>query len=131
MTKLLLITHDDVLAKAYRAHLARAGFEVEVATTGYAGLAKARQWAPALMLLDVTLPGLHGLDILKWLRDVPQLVTSMRVVLLIERTLCREILDECLMWGADSYCYKDAASPQELVEHLRAILRSHTHRLHV
>lgn len=120
MAKVLLITHDGLLAKAYRARLTRAGFEVEWGQTGYEGLAKARRGIPDLILLDVTLPGMHGLDVLKWLRDVPWLVT-VHVVLLIERTLAREILDQCLLWGAGSSFQKDSGSLEELVAHLQKI----------
>ena len=123
MAKLLLITHDDVLARAYRTHLARAGFEVEQVTTGHDGLLRARQWIPDLIVLDLLLPGMHGLDVLKWLRDVPWLV-PVHVILLIERTIARDVLDECLLWGAGSYLYKDASTPQDLLEHLRHVLNA-------
>ena len=120
--KLLLITHDPVLAKAYRAHLTRAGFDVEHCSIGHEGLAKARRWNPDLIILDLVLPGLHGLDVLKWLRDVPWLV-KVPVILLIERTLERAVLDECVMWGAGSFLHKDVCTLQELVAHVHATLQ--------
>ena len=122
MAKLLLISADNLLSTAYRAHLTREGFEVASCSTGHDGLAKARQWTPDLILLDLTLPGMHGLDVLKMLRDVPWLV-KVHVTLLIERTLARDTLNECLLWGAGSYLYKDRCSLQELVSHLREALR--------
>lgn len=122
--KLLMIMHDDVLAKAYRARLAKLDdLEVDRRATAHDGLARARQWTPDLILLDLALPGLHGLDVLKMLRDVPWLVT-VHVVLLIERTLSPEILDECLLWGADSYLQKDTCSIDAVVAHLRTVLQS-------
>ena len=121
--KLLLITHDELLAAAYRARLTKAGFDVERCRIAHEGLTKARRWTPDLILLDLTLPGMHGLDVLKWLRDVPWLVT-VHVVLLVERTLAREILDECLLWGAGSAVQKDTCSIEELVSHLQRVLSS-------
>ena len=120
MAKLLLITHDDLLADAYRACLSAAGFDTEHARTGHEGLAKARRGTPDLILLDLTLPGMHGLDVLKWLRDVPWLIT-VHVVLLIEHTLAREVLNECLLWGAGSYLHKDTCSLDDLIAHLQKI----------
>ena len=120
MAKLLLISHDEVLVKAYRARLRRVGYDIEHRATGHDGLVKARQWSPDLILLDLRLPGMHGLDVLKSIRDVPWLV-KVHVVLLIERTLAREVLDECLLWGAGSYLQKDVCSLDELVTHLCAI----------
>ncbi len=125
MINLLLITHDDLLAHAYQAHLAKAGFTVTWSRTGREGLAHARQSTPDLMLLDAILPGLHGLDVLKWLREIPRLV-PVHVVLLIERTLAREVLDECILWGAGSYLMKDCCSLEELVTHLRSIPKTAT-----
>lgn len=123
MTKLLLITHDAVLMLAYRARLQKAGFEVDGQSIAHDGLAKARTWIPDLILLDLQLPGLHGLDVLKSLRDIPRLV-RVPVVLLIEQTLARDILHECLLWGADSYLSKERCSPTELVAHLHAVLEA-------
>ena len=76
-----------------------------------------------MIILDLTLPGMHGLDVLKMLRDVPWLAT-VHVVLLIERTLEREILNECLLWGADSYLEKDLCSIDQVATHLQAVVRS-------
>ena len=119
-TKLLFITHDELLAKAYMARLPKENFEVERFATAHDGLARARQWVPDLILLDLMLPGLHGLDVLKMLRDVPWLVT-VHVVLLLERTIARDILDECQLWGADSYLYKDVSPIDEVITHLHTV----------
>ena len=120
MRKLLLITHDEVLALAYRTRLGREGFTVEHCRTGDEGLTKARRWSPDLIVLDLTLPGMHGLDVIKWLREIPWLV-KIHVVLLIERTISRDVLNECLLWGAGSYMEKDVRTLQEVVAHLKAI----------
>ena len=123
MAKLLLITHDALLTKAYQARLAREGFELDHRASAHDGLIRARQWTPDVIILDLTLPGMHGLDVLKMLRDVPWLAT-VHVVLLIERALEREILNECLLWGADSYLEKDICSIDHIAAHLQAVVRS-------
>ena len=123
MAKLLLITPDELLAKAYGARLLREGFEVEHDATGHQGLARSRRWIPDLILLDLILPGMHGLDVLKWFRDVPWLV-QVHVVLLIEGTLEHDVLNECLLWGAESYLLKDACSLHEMVAHVHRTLQS-------
>ena len=124
--KLLFITHDAILARAYKARLAREGFLVEHQSTGHDGLAKARQWMPELILLDLTLPGMHGLDVLKFIRDVPPLV-QVPVVLLIERTLARDTLNQCLLWGAGSYLQKDLCSLDDVVDHLQTLRAASGH----
>ena len=120
MATVLLITADPVLARAYRARLATAGYEPAVCTTGHDGLAKAHQWSPDILLLDLVLPGMHGLDVLKALRDVPWVIKS-HVVMLVDHTLTPETLDECLFWGTGSFLRKDSGSAQDLVEHLAKI----------
>lgn len=124
MPKLLLITHDAVLARAYTVRLAKLGFTIDHQRTGHEGLVRARQWPPELILLDLALPGLNGLDVVKSLRDVPWLV-QVPVVLLIERTLEPSVLAECLLWGATSAFPKDTGSLQELVTHVNEILKTH------
>jgi len=121
--RLLIITHDGILASAYRAHLMREQFVVECRATAREGLIKARQWSPYIILLDVTLPGLNGLDVLKSMRDVPWL-SQTHVVLLVERTLSHRVIDDCRLWGASSFLYKDACSMDEVVAHLQTILSS-------
>jgi len=122
MQRLLLITADAVLACALGARLSKTGYQVEHCTTGRAGLARARQQAPELIVLDLMLPGINGLMVLKSLRDVPWLL-KVPVVLLIERTLERETLKECLFWGAAGYLEKDVCPIQEMVSGLETIAR--------
>ena len=121
--RLLIVTHDALLASAYQARFVKEKFDVDSRPTTHEGLARARQWTPQIILLDVTLPGLNGLDALKSMRDVPWL-SKTHVVLLVEHTLQRSVIDDCLLWGASSFLYKDLCSIGEVVAHLRSILPS-------
>ncbi|HEX9780701.1 MAG TPA: response regulator [bacterium] len=117
----LLITHDALLAKAYAARLRRADMRVAHGATAYEGLAMARHDPPSLIMLDLTLPGLHGLDVLKWLRDVPWL-SQVPVIVLAERAMRGDVLDECRFWGATHILRKDEAPMAGLVELARDVL---------
>ena len=109
---------DIVALVAY--HLAKAGYRVSTASTGPDALEAARREHPALIVLDLMLPGLSGYEVLEQLRagesarDVPVLMLTAR----------RDEEDRIrgLSLGADDYLTKPF-SPQELVLRVSAILR--------
>ena len=115
MATILLVTHDDVLASAYKARLTREGFTVEWCRSGNDALTLGKQCHPDVLMLDLALAGMHGLDVLKWLTDVPALV-KVPVLLLVEHTIAHETVEECLFWGARRTLQKDLASLSEVVQ---------------
>jgi len=109
---------DIVALVAY--HLAKSGYAVSTATSGPEGLALARRDKPSLVVLDLMLPGLSGLEVMEQLRGDP--ATARMAVLML--TARREESDRIhgLTMGADDYLTKPF-SPQELVLRVGAILR--------
>jgi two-component system phosphate regulon response regulator PhoB len=109
---------DIVALVAY--HLAKSGYTVSTATSGPEGLAVARRDKPAIIILDLMLPGLSGLEVMEELRA--DAATSRIAVLML--TARREETDRIkgLTLGADDYLTKPF-SPQELVLRIAAILR--------
>jgi len=63
--KILLIEDDDSIAKAYIEHLRMEGYSVEHSRSGIEGLVKARGLKPDLILLDLILPGMDGMTVMK------------------------------------------------------------------
>ena len=109
---------DIVALVAY--HLARAGYRVSTASTGHDALDAARRERPALIVLDLMLPGLSGYEVLEQLRAD----ASTREIAVLMLTARREEQDRIrgLSLGADDYLTKPF-SPQELVLRVGAILR--------
>jgi two-component system, OmpR family, phosphate regulon response regulator PhoB len=109
---------DIVALVAY--HLAKSGYTVSTATTGPEGLAVARRDKPSIIVLDLMLPGLSGLEVMEELRG-DSATSSIAVLMLTAR---REESDRIkgLTVGADDYLTKPF-SPQELVLRVAAILR--------
>lgn len=68
MPRLLVIDDDAALAETLVRGLAYEGYTVDVAASGPAGLTRARDYAPDLVILDVMLPGLDGFEVLRRLR---------------------------------------------------------------
>jgi two-component system phosphate regulon response regulator PhoB len=109
---------DIVALVAY--HLAKAGYRVSTAATGPDALAAVLQERPALVVLDLMLPGASGYEVLEQIRSVPD-TRNIAVLMLTAR---KEEADRIrgLSTGADDYLTKPF-SPQELVLRVAAILR--------
>ncbi len=101
-------------------HLAKAGFRVSSAAAGPDALAMARRERPALIVLDLMLPGISGFEVLEQLR-ADEATRTIAVLMLTAR---KEEPDRIrgLSLGADDYLTKPF-SPQELVLRVGAILR--------
>ena len=120
MTSVLLIDDDTELTKLLQEYLEEEQFHLDAAHDGVLGLQKALASQYAVVVLDVMLPGMSGLDVLKQLRQK----TSVPVLMLTARG---SELDRILglELGADDYLPKPF-NPRELVARLRAILRRTT-----
>jgi two-component system, OmpR family, alkaline phosphatase synthesis response regulator PhoP len=117
MPKILVIDDEPSITKLVSAYLKPEGYEVFVASDGNAGLKAARAFKPDLVILDVMLPGLNGIELLSRLRRE----SDVYVIMLTART---EETDKIvgLSVGADDYVTKPF-SPRELVARVKAALR--------
>jgi two-component system phosphate regulon response regulator PhoB len=118
--RILVVEDEPDIVALVAYHLAKAGYRVSTAGTGTDALAIARQDCPALIVLDLMLPGLSGFDVLEQLRADE----STRDIAVLMLTARREEPDRIrgLSLGADDYLTKPF-SPQELVLRVAAILR--------
>ncbi len=116
-----MIDDDVKLSALVSEYLTREGMEVEVVHDGAQGLERARTGAPSLLVLDVMLPGLSGLDVLRQLRAGGDAAARLPVLMLTARG---DELDKVLglELGADDYLPKPFSS-RELAARLRALLR--------
>ena len=115
--RVLVVEDDAEIAQAVQRSLRLEGYEVRVAPDGEKALADARSYVPDLVLLDLGLPGVDGLDVAKQMRsdgDVPILMLTARDAV--------ESRVEGLDSGADDYLVKPF-DRQELLARIRALLR--------
>ncbi|MCB5189541.1 response regulator transcription factor [Methylobacillus arboreus] len=109
---------DDVeLVKLIREYLVQEGFEVECAHDGETGIVYAESLAPSLIVLDVMMPKLNGIEVLRRIR-----ASSNVPVLMLTAKGDDEHRIVGLELGADDYVPKPC-TPRELVARIRAILR--------
>jgi two-component system alkaline phosphatase synthesis response regulator PhoP len=114
---ILVVDDEPQIAEIARDYLRLAGFDVIVAGYGVRALETARGRRPDLVVLDLGLPGLDGLDVARALRqesDVPIIMLTARVT--------EDDRLQGLEIGADDYITKPF-SPRELVARVRAVLR--------
>jgi two-component system phosphate regulon response regulator PhoB len=119
-TKILIIDDEQDVIDLLTLHLRKAGFALSTATDGAAGLRLAREESPALIVLDLMLPKMPGLEICKVLKTD----TATRGIPVLMLTAKAEEIDRIvgLEFGADDYVTKPF-SPRELVLRVNAILR--------
>ncbi|GLQ31588.1 response regulator transcription factor [Litoribrevibacter albus] len=117
MTNILLVDDDITLNELLANYLSNQGFDVESAYNGKEALAKLSSFKPELMVLDIMMPIMDGLDTLKEVRKSSELP----VLMLTAKT---EDIDRIigLEMGADDYLAKPC-NPRELVARIKAILR--------
>ncbi|GAA3510846.1 response regulator transcription factor [Georgenia daeguensis] len=115
--RVLVVEDEPAIARVVAGYLEREGFEVAVAGEGHAALDLARDREPDVVVLDLMLPGIDGLEVCRRLRTF----SDAYVIMLTART---EELDRVigLSTGADDYVTKPFSAP-ELVARVRAMLR--------
>ncbi len=115
--KILVVDDEESIVDLLRSYLTNEGFQVEAAMDGPTALARARSFQPDVVVLDIMLPGLDGVEVLRRLRSE----SPVYVVMLTAKS---EEADKVvgLSVGADDYVTKPF-SPRELTARIRAILR--------
>ena len=117
--RILLVDDDPGLTALLDLVFRRAEFEVVVANSGLDGLKKAIELGPALILLDIMMPDLNGIEVCKRLRDMPGM--SGLPVLILSASGNKHDRDQALAAGADAFIQKPV-SPTELVSRVNSLL---------
>ncbi len=118
--KILLIEDDAFIRDLYKTVLTKAGYELEVAVDGQEAVEKAAKDTFDLILLDIMLPKLTGIEVLKVLREVGSKANATPVYVLTnlgEDT----IMEEANKLGANGYFLKAKYLPKQLVEEINKL----------
>ncbi len=116
--KILAVDDDPESLKMLKKALEWEGYEVEVAMSGNEALLKISEWSPHLVLLDVNMPGLDGLETLKLLRESNEYISTLFVS---GKSNADDVISG-LDAGADDYICKPF-NPRELLSRIRCQLR--------
>ena len=115
--RILLVDDEPAIVETVRAYLEAEGYAVQTASNGPEALKLAHNFHPDVVVLDLMLPGLDGLEVLRRLRQV----SDVYVLLLTAKTHETDKVVGLTM-GADDYVTKPF-SPRELVARVKALLR--------
>src|SRR3989442_13156999 len=118
--KILVIEDERDILDLVRHYLEKEGFRTRTVADGAGGLAAARQERPDLIVLDLMLPGIDGLELCKKLRADPATAITPVIMLTAKADETDRIVG--LELGADDYLTKPF-SPKELVARVKALLR--------
>ncbi|SDG01167.1 Response regulator receiver domain-containing protein [Onishia taeanensis] len=119
MAKVLVVDDEPNIVLSLEFLMQQAGFEVITAVDGESALTRIAEMPPDLVLLDISLPGISGFDVLERLRAMP---TSARLPIIMLTAHGREVeREKGLALGADDYITKPF-STQALVDKVKALL---------
>lgn len=118
--KVLVVDDEASIREIYKKEFVDNGFDVILAADGEEGLLKAGEKTPQLILLDIMLPKMSGIDVLKSLKKNP--LTKDTPVLLLTNLGEETIIKEGFTLGADGYLLKVSYTPAQVVEECRKFL---------
>lgn len=115
MKKILVVDDEENILELYRDELAEEGYKVELAENGQAALSKFETFRPDLVTLDVMMPGMNGIEVLRRIREKNP---SVPVLLL---TAFGEFRQDFNTWASDAYIVK-SSDVTELKQTIRKLL---------
>jgi Response regulators consisting of a CheY-like receiver domain and a winged-helix DNA-binding domain len=117
MKKVLIIEDDQVVANIYRNKLAVEGFQVEIARDGQVGLDMVHSFHPDLVLLDLVLPSIPGIDLMRTIRAEPGL--QQLPVIVFSNTYLTNMIQEAWKAGATKCLSKANCTPRQVIDVVR------------
>ena len=114
--KILIVEDYTDIATIYSFMLKKNGYEVAVAKNGKEALEQTLKFQPDVILLDIMIPDIDGLKVLKTIRTAPEYAKIQPLILVTTNVMQQDISDQASLYGADGYVLKARLGNQELVE---------------
>jgi CheY-like chemotaxis protein len=122
MGKQILIVEDDVgIRELYGDILREAGYEVNYAGDGDEAVQKIYDSEWDLLLLDIMLPKLDGINVLRKINSSPDLVQ--KPVVIVTNLNDEKLISECISLGAREYVVKSSMDPDQIIEKVEKYLQ--------
>ena len=120
MKKILIVEDNQIVANVYRNKFAVEGYETEVALDGESGLQLMRKFKPDLMLLDLMLPQMSGVDVIKSVRNEADFAKL--PIIVFSNTYLTNLIQDAWKAGANKCLSKASCSPKDILEIVRTTI---------
>jgi CheY-like chemotaxis protein len=117
MKKVLIIEDNQIVANVYRNKLAVEGYEAEITTDGESGLKVMRKFKPDVIVLDLMLPQMNGVEVIKLIRS--EMEFSKVPIIVFSNTYLTNLIQEAWKAGATKCLSKANCSPTEVLDVVR------------
>ena len=117
MKKILIIEDDQIVANVYRNKLAVEGYKAEVAFDGESGLKVMRVFQPDLIILDLMLPSISGVDVIKEIRKEIDFIKT--PIIVFSNTYLTNLIQDAWRAGANKCLSKSSCSPKDFIDVVR------------
>ena len=124
MAKILIIEDDPLMQRLYQKIFTFEKYEVETAADGEEGLDKARKTKPTLILLDIMMPKMNGLQVLEKLKADPDLKKI--PVVMLTNLAGQKDAETALAKGAVKYIVKSEYEPKQVADMIKGVLAGYT-----
>lgn len=120
MTKILLVEDDPMIYRMYKKLFTIEGYEVEVAVNGQEGLDKLKDFKPNIILLDIMMPTMNGVEMLKKLKENPETKDIPTIVLTNMSDM--RVSNEIFAHGANLSIVKSEMEPDMVISWVKSVL---------
>lgn len=122
MKKVLIIEDDPIVAHIYKTRLERESYEVEVATDGQDGVKQMNECTPDAVMLDLMLPRMNGVDVLKKIRSRSEFQNT--PVIVFTNAYVPTMINEAYQAGATQVFNKATLTPRQIIDALHTAIYS-------
>ena len=122
--KLLLVEDEEFISFIYKRQFEISGYDVDTARDGLMGISQIKNFHYDLILLDIMLPGMNGIDILKAAKS--DLTTKDIPIIMLTNLAQENIMQEAFKLGAVAYWIKADSNPSEIVQKLNNFFEANT-----
>lgn len=123
-TVLLIVEDDPLMSRMYERIFKFEGYNINIAHDGEEGLAKVRSQKPTLILLDIMMPKMNGMEVLDKLKADPD--TKTIPVIMLTNLAGQQDAENALAKGAVKYIIKSEHEPKEIANMVKEVIAGYT-----